>query len=421
MGTFVNNAGIVFVTSSFRDFIPFNGYFDFKGHVDSLARDKGEYFRFSPIVDVDTEHFVNATVNSEEGVLLGEFIQNNYPDEDNLLYCEQVESDGTSLLVCIQAGSIVIDTLVKPGVISQEIWLQIVHTQAKYKVLVSGNKCSIDWDETRGSNILPSSCINSSERLHNGYCIDADDIPVSCRNASSTKAASRVGIKPMGRRILTLAAVVIIVGVASMLYFTKEEAPVQVAAVPVDLYKSYREALASPSPAGNILAALHLAARASMLPGWKIKEAGLSPTNAFAEMVPEGGSLSDLETFAKRYGLVIRRKDKATVFYSRKVTKPRTFPNVIYKLQDVVNHVSDITNIMYDAKSDAGEMVVIGKVYRRDITVSAKGAMLDDIAMFAESIADLPVVLRDIKAEQVDNYFKFEIFLTAYGEHIDKS
>lgn len=421
MSSFANNSGLIFVTGSYREFVPHNGYFDFKGRLDSLARDFGEYFRLSPIVEVDQEHFVHVAVNKDEGILLGEYIASMYPDTEHLLYCEQVEADGTCLVVCIQSGTIILDQLISPGQISQDIWLQIIHTASKYKVVVAGGKSIIDWDETKAPNVIPSKCIDTSERLVNGHCLDVSSVSSQLKSKDVSKAAARVGIKPLGRRLAIAASIIVVAGIAGLYSLGSHDEAATVTLAPVDLYKNYRTELNTPSAGGNVLATLHLMARASMLPGWKIKEAGLSPTNTFAEMIPAGGSLSDLETFAERFGLVIRRKDNATVFYDRRVTKPREFPNVIYKLQDVVNHISDMTNVMYDGKSVASEMVVTGKVFKRDITVTAKNALLDDVAMFAESLSDLPVVLKDIRAEPREDFFDFTIQLTAFGEHIDKS
>lgn len=422
MAAFINNSSLPFVTDSYRMTLEYSGYFGFVSELTEMANEYGDFVHLAIVDRVAGTKVVSATFNEDEGYFLGEFIQASFDNAD-LIYCEQVEADGACVLVIISHGSILVDTITYPGPLSEEIVLTAFGGDAKYDVILAGGRTAVDWAEGDNHYTIPSNAILSSKRIDHGVCIEALKSSATTMAVSPSKAIKRARLQPFNLNAIAGSIAVLILAGAAFYTLTPGEAEftAPTAKISIDRYAQYKEALHSPSPAGNILAAVQLMGKASILPGWKVKSVGISPTNLFAEMSADGGTVSDLEIFAERQGLVIRRKDKSTMMYDRRVTEMRNFPDNIYQVQDVLNHITDIANILYEADVEATEPVVDGKIFRRDVSIKIKNGIMDDVALMAEALADLPIVLKDIHGQPNDDSIDFTIQLTIYGEHVISS
>ena len=413
-----NNVSMPFAYNAKRLNLKYRSYFDFMSQVSKLGAEKGLYGRFTKLGSYGEETLIESVFCDEQGYLLGEYVRSKFPvDEENIIYCEQVDADGTSILVVVQLGRIIIDTVLPPGPVSHEYMLPIVGSGIKHSVAIAGRKVVLHWDEAEDATHLPGHCIDKSQRLETGFVLEAAAIDKALQVLPNSKAIKVAGLQPVNFKAIGISAVLAIIAGVGYFGSIAQQEPDTPQTVQVDLYKDYRTTLATPSPAANILVTAATYGKASLIPGWKIKEAGLSASNTFAEMIENGGSVGDLEDYAAKHGMVVRRSEKAVMLYDRRITKPREAQQHLYEVSDVLSHLSEMAHIAYDAIVAAQEMVVTGKVYRREVKVTLRNALLDDVAMYAESLADLPVVLKNIKITPQGAYMLVDIDLTIYGSN----
>lgn len=415
MAYYENTSNIDIIYDSFRTSVDYDGYFDLINKLSEITETHGEFLSLSKRTKYDGTLTVEVVANKNQGYLLGELVQEHYDDE-NLLYCEQVEADGTCVVVCICNGSVLIETVVSPGLVSDEIIIALITSGVRFKVVVAGSVFALDWVKHENTTLIPPDVIETSERKTQGFLVELASPSKKHLNQPLSAAVSSAKLQPFSLKTLFAAAAIILSAVVGFNFVNKEEVESVVPTGPVDLYKSYRTALETPSPAGNVLASVHMLAIASVIPGWSVKEVGVSQTNTYAEMIPKGGSVADLENYAANNNMVVRRKGKSNFLYGRIATNKRNFHDVIFEMQDVTNHISDIVNVAYKGTFTPNEMVVQGKVLKRDASIQLKDAIFDDMTMFAESLADLPVVLNSVSIKPQDKTFEMSVNLVIYGE-----
>tara|TARA_Y100001972_G_scaffold125715_1_gene177559 strand:- start:22445 stop:23704 length:1260 start_codon:yes stop_codon:yes gene_type:complete len=415
MAYYENTSNINIIYDSFRTSVEYDGYFDLINKLTEIAETHGDFLRLNKRTKYDGTLTVDVVANKDQGYLLGELVQERYED-DNLLYCEQVEADGTCIVVCICNGTVLIETVVSPGLVSDEIIIALITSGVRFRVVVAGSIFALDWVKHENSTLIPPDVIETSERKPQGFLVELASPSKMLLNQPLGAAVSRAKLQPFSLKTLFVAAAIILSAVVGFNVVKQDEVESVVASGPVDLFKSYRTALESPSPSGNVLASVHMLALASIIPGWGVKEVGVSQTNTYAEMVPTGGSVADLESYAAKNNMVVRRKGKSNFLYGRIATNKRNFHDVIFDMQDVTNHISDIVNVTYNGTFTPNEMVVQGKVLKREASVELKDAIFDDMTMFAESLADLPIVLNSVSIKPNKNTFLMSVNIVIYGE-----
>lgn len=420
MGAFVNNSSVSLITGAYRTTVPYAGYFGFMKSLSEVTRTYGQYVNLHEVNTGNDERIIRIAASDYEGYLVGEQLL-QHVDHEHILYCEQVAPEGDSLVVCIRNRKVIFDAYVEPGPLEHDLLLDIVaDPDIKYHLMIAGSQPIIGWGDDVASYTVPGNRFTGAERLDRGFFLEAHAPSKQFLVTSSSKASDIAGLRSFSPKKLAAAvAAIAVIGIGgSYAYSTYKEQNRVVEKTVVDLYKDYRTALGSPSPAGCVAGTASLLARASSIPGWKVKDVGLSDTNVYAEVELDGGSIAALEEFAQAENLVIRRKDSATVLYDVRPTIPRNFADEIFQIQDVLNHITDIANVMYDASVEAKQMTVQGKVYTRDITISINSALIDDIAMFAESLADLPITLKSVSGKPSGDYFQMKVVLTIWGDHV---
>lgn len=415
MAYFENTSNLDIVYDSFRTSIEYDGYFDLVNKLTEISETEGEFLSLTKRTKFDGTLVVDVVANRHQGYLLGELVQDRF-EEENVLYCEQIEADGTCVVVCISNGAILIETVVSPGLVSDEIIIALISSGVRYKVVVAGHHFALDWVKAENTTLIPPDVIETSERKEQGFLVELASPNKRFLSQPLSAAVSGAKLQPFSLKTLAVAAAVILSAVVGYNVVNQEEAAKVQPTGPIDLYKSYRTALETPSPAGNVLASVHMLAIASLVPGWDVKEVGVSQTNTYAEMTPAGGSVADLEHYAKKNNLVVRRKGKSNFLYGRIATNKRSFHDVIFDMQDVTNHFSDIVNVTYNGSFVPNEMVVQGKVLKREGKIILKDSILDDMTMLAESLSDLPIVLNNVSIKPSNNTFEMSVSIEIYGQ-----
>lgn len=419
MTLYVNNASTPLLLDTYRAVVPYEGYFKLSNDVQRLAGTHGGFGKLAGQTFSDKKRNASITLSGNPGYLAGNIVRDKF-DNDNLLYCEQVDADGTSIIVATHDRELIIDTLVPPGRLPDRVVARLFATNKKYDVVLCGTNTPIDWVQREGAYVIHPNQLASSKRAEQGVLLELRSVHARYRVLPVKAALRKSGLHPLPFwRPLVAAAVL---AALTVVFMPKDEVPVDpLQPAVIDHYAKYRQDLSSESPAGNVLAALFLLGRSMTLPGWDVTSVGVSPTNVYADMKVDDGNFRDLEMFAEHHGLAIRRKDESIFLYDRKVTIQRQFPDEIFTIQDVVDHLNMISALLYDASVKVEDMQVQGKIYSRVATVSINQALPDDIALFAESLSDLPVLLLDVNGAPDGDYLKMSIKLAILGDNEVKS
>lgn len=414
MPIFANSTGTAIVYDSYRTTLPYEGYFALTSQLIEIAQKHGQFLHLEKHTDHNNSIVIDVAASHEEGYLLGEWVASVYPDE-NLIYSEQIQSDGTCLVVCICNRKVILESIVCPGIVSDEILISLYSTRSLFKVVVAGLEPAFDWVQRDNSATIPADLIETSERLDHGFLAGGKTPHKALQLRPLKRAVTQAKLQPFSAARLGAAAALIAATALGFSYLSDRSADNATPVERVDPYKDYRTALDTRSPAGNVLATIHMLAISSLAPGWKPLEVGISPTNTYAEMNSTGGSVTDLSRFADEHQLVIRNKKDSIFLYGRAVTIPRKFPDRIYSIKDVTTHINDILQVTYDSTFSTNDLIVSGKVFRREGTITMKRAVYDDMTMVAEALTDLPVVLDSVVIKPTGQSFEMTIKLMIYG------
>ncbi len=383
---------VEFVVLTYRELLTAATPSMLKREVQLLASENGQHVKCFA-----REQGVEAIFSKDSGYLLAESVWDQLGQPDNLIYCEELPGGTNAVLVVIRGGTVFLDTEVTMRALMDELTGLTLGSTA-YKIKLFG-----DLPIGDGSSQFQFPEQNVGDLEHLAASIFLQLKPKEEYALGTVKQA----FASLGYTGIALKKLTIIVAALAVLGFIIWHVMKPVAAPPpppvvegpppppLDPYAAFKQALMTPAPDTILENLIQTLKDAYTVPGWMPQSLALSGTTATVTLTKEGGNAGILLAWKRNHPDVLLsiNSGQAILTYTLQLT-PRTTPEVIYKLPDLLANFYDEINVKFP-----GSTVSIGSITKQDhyqqssISISFSQQSPDSLSVLVDVLKGLPVVL----------------------------
>lgn len=413
MPSYVNTKSISLVYGCHRQTMAYTNLYTFRK---DLNKQKTLYGNYAHISKSNVKGVVNVIFSDSQGYPIAEtlVILGRYEDIDNLVYVESIGGKGGRRIVVVKAGGrIIFESIFTGHRLPDAVLFAMSENDIQYKAIFAAEpSVELGDDGLYEQNLLPRDLISSTEVVESALLTEAKAQIQFPYLRPVWSALDQSKVSQVTRPRLAVAA-----SLLAGLYFFGDFAPEAVKfEEPIfDKYASYRTALNTYSPAGNVLAGLTLIMECDLLAGWEVQSMAMNNTNLYVQLDNKGGRYDALEAWAAYSKKPLRTVNNKMQIYAPIVTKKREFGNHIYYVDDVVKHLRSAMLVVGQGELTLSEATDSQGILKRPVKLQVTSALPQEIVFIAHSLADLPVSLEALKFTKVSNLYSAEISLNIYG------
>jgi hypothetical protein len=382
--------------------------FELKKELRQLAK---EYGRFV-VIRQTLEHDYEIIFAKEKGYLLGESVQEHFKSSKNFIFCEQLEETEDCALVIVRGGAVVTGMVVNKNNVPEELTLTLSE-EIKYDIYLYGQDIPFTEKAEEGKFSFPPQQINTfnhvSESVLNRLTKSKSLylLPVDQAIKKST-----IGKNPFVPLIVL--GVIAVIGYTYWRIFVYQPPVTEIKIVKVIMpnpYKDYKSALESPDPGKVMMLYLNNLRPYSLLNGWKITKfetSKLSLKTINFSFIRKKGLFSELAAQVRansKMKLSLKgRNVLATLDLSSKFPPNRTAPKYIWRINKASATFADrllsrLDNFTVTPKQSKS----VGVFVKTQYNVAYTDWSIDQLAMMAATLYQLPITMTAFKAGQSSN------------------
>lgn len=383
---------VEFVVLAYRELLTAATPSMMKREINLLATENGQYVKcFERAQGVET------VFSKDAGYLLAESVWDFLGKPDNLIYCEELPKGTNAVLVVIRGGTVFVDTEVNKRNLMDELAALTLGSTA-YKIKLFG-----DLPIGDGSSQFQFPAQNISELDYVEQSIFLQLKPSEEYQLGTVKQAfASLGYTGVAlKKLAIIAAILCVLGFLSWLIFKPAPPPPPPPVVtgppppPPDPYAAFKQALMTPAPDAILQNLIDTVSDAYTVPGWIPQSLALAGNTATVTLAKDGGNAGILLAWKRDHPNIQMsiNTGQAILIYTLQVT-PRSTPEVIYKLPDLLANFYDELNAKFP-----GSTVTVGAITKSDnyqqstINISFTSQSSDSLMVLEDVLKGLPAVL----------------------------
>src|SRR5579883_156804 len=235
-----------FVIPSYRDILSAKKSNLLRREILLLSSNYGEYI----VLQRKNVNQYEIAFSPDPGYLLGESIWNYFKRPQDLIYCEAVPNTSEAILVIVKSGSVYLDGVFPVDVIVDE--LLVFRTQQNYFEIYTYGDVPISKQPQEGKFDFADSSVKSFSVLDKPVFPTLPTVKTfQLQPVESVLRAKGIGVFPVGRLLLVLAAAAFVVILGYLISSHKKELP-QVIVRATNPFQGYYDTLNSPDPADQV-------------------------------------------------------------------------------------------------------------------------------------------------------------------------
>lgn len=345
-----------------------------------------------------------ATTSFEQGIPIGESIRSAFPEEPNIIWCESVDIEkGGSLLVIISDGLVLVDNFVPVDTVDRTSLLALSDSTRPYKIFVYGDvPLCVEGDEdsfTPNKMPIPKKLVARFVRLEEPILptLPANDelllLPIA-------EAAEKAHIASNFWRNAIVASLLIGLIFLGFTLTEEEEVIHPETQVVVDPFQSYRDSMASQSPAELLWSNFNSINQAVRISGWSVTKLVWTDGVTEMDLIAEGGSFEVAKNQLANTGWstsvisngLVAKKNLDLPYREETTTIPENVQASIAKIQDELSLVN--------GKLSTEAAVFDGAVYMAPVYIEVKFEGVRDFTYIAEILNGMHAKLNTLRFER---------------------
>ena len=383
---------VEFVVLTYRELLTAESPGMVKREIQLLAAENGQYVKCFP-----REQGVEAIFSKDKGYLLAESVWDYFGEPDNLIYCEELPGGSNAVLVVIRGGTVFLDIEVNKRNLMDEL-AAISLGSVAYQIKLFGD---LPIGEARDQFQFPRQNIDKIQWLDTSAFLalqPKEEYALgTVKQAFSSLGYTQAALKKLFIVLLILG----VIGIATWWLLKPRAAPPPPPVVegppppPPDPYQAFKQALMTPAPAAIVEDLINTLSDAYGIPGWTPQSLTLTGNTATVTLSKDGGNAGILLAWKRSHPNVQLsiNTGQAVLTYTLQEA-PRSTPEVIYKLPDLLANFYDELNAKFP-----GSTVSVGAISAADhyqqstINVSFTDQSPDSLMVLVDVLKGLPVVL----------------------------
>ncbi len=406
--------GAQFVTYSYRELIDSQKTSILKNEIRQLAGNHGDYVRIYKRPNKKYE----VVFGRESGILLGESVWEYFGKPQNLIYSEEIGTDGEALLVVVRSGFVYLDINVPIESVADEL-AGVISDNVKYDIYVHGN-VFVNTDKRRKSAI-PQEYINEFKRLENSAF---DALPLDQRLHLQPLELALRDIGTSTDKIFILSSLIVILLIASIWwYFSEKPAkpkPVVVKPQPVapaPVIPAYVSALSTPDPALILQEMASVATKVFFIPGWTATSIVYNAGNYTIQLKRENGTFEFLQNWANQQNMQMQLTSSSATLSYRSVLDRRKPPNALPALQPLLLGLMDrLQYLLPNSNVSISDISSVVGSRKTELTIPLNEMSTDTLNLLGKELSGYPIELKSANISISENIFGGTIVLTVLGK-----
>lgn len=354
--------------------------------------------------------------NHEAGYALGESVRDYFDQNQNFVWCEQVD-EGNSLIVVVSQGDVLLDAQIPPAQIDQATISAIANSPEPFEFFLWGDVPILRPDEV---DTGVAKMAFSDEVISNFVELEGPIVNELDTNAAYYLQPLEKGLSDakfgIPKEVLGLAVIVIaLVGffhqnLLDMVTASSKEPAIEY----VDAWLDYRTALATPAPHELFAQAFSewkaLSEMPLALPLEMEFSNGTFTAKVEQDLVDERGYSQTL-TWAENNGWNVVIQSGEIVMRKPSSIAPRPPAQVIRDHKQQMGRLFDDLQFLMNGRVSVSALATEGQGYRSDVTLDVTEASLVDLVTIEQVLNSSSMILKLLKFEELTHEADFDITL----------
>ncbi|MBY0378415.1 MAG: hypothetical protein K2Q33_07630 [Gammaproteobacteria bacterium] len=386
---------VEFVVLTYRELLTAESAGMVKREIQLLAAENGQYVKC-----FQREQGVEAIFSKDSGYLLAESVWDHFGEPDNLIYCEELPGGNNAVLVVIRGGTVFLDTEVNQRNLMDEL-AAISLGSVAYQIKLFGD---LPIGEERDQFQFPRQNIDKIEWVEASVFLALKPKEEYALGSVKQAFASLGYTQAALKKLFIFLVVLGVIGFIGWWIFKPSSAPPPPPVVegppppPPDPYQAFKQALMTPAPATIVEDLINTLNNAYGIPGWTPQSLSLTGSAATVTLSKDGGNAGILLAWKRSHPDVQLSINTGQAVLTYTVdAPPRSTPEVIYKLPDLLANFYDELNAKFP-----GSTVSVGAINAADhyqqstITLGFNDQSPDSLMVLVDVLKGLPVVLNSV-------------------------
>lgn len=354
----------------------------------------------------------------EPGYLLGEHIWEALGRPQNLIYCESLPQNETSLLVVVTEGHIRVDAEVPPSSIFEDIIPLLSDSDRQYIIKTHGD-VPVAETEQPGKFMIEPQYVEEFSVLDEGL-FETMPVHEKYKLRGLNEAVKAAKVRAFSPALVALPIVAVIAGWMVMDYYEEQQRLERERQQQQDPYEGYKKSLNTPAPAALFSRAVGAVEKLYSAPGWVPLEVTVTGSTMQAEMGRAGGTISALDAWGAAIGVDVTVNGNGVSLMTDLGVTSRGMASET-SIRDASDRLAHLVDGFVAAGIGEGNVrpgnFVSYQVYRsQQINVAIKGWPLSDLRYLAPILSNRSVVLDSMTMKfDDDEAVDADLVITIYG------